>query len=1044
MPPGVQQPVYWRSTNSETGVPEGRFKSTTPSGPPAVTDEHPGDRPSAFADARIKVNAHAWSGLIPDNHMPTGSEIRRKCLDFFVQKGHREVHSSSLVPENDPTLLFTNAGMNQFKEVFLGLEKRDYTRATTSQKCVRAGGKHNDLENVGFTNRHHTFFEMLGNFSFGDYFKKDAIAYAWELINSPQWFGIAKDKLYFTIFNGEGGVPRDAEAYDLWIGQGVPKDRIFEFGLKDNFWQMGDTGPCGPCSEIHYDMGPTASDQGHADCAFGCDCGRYVEIWNLVFMQFDRDASGKLNPLPKPSIDTGMGLERVTAVLQGMTSNYDTDLFTPLVQRAAELVGVARDVKRELRSKSAASLRVVSDHSRAATFLISDGVLPSNEGRGYVLRKIIRRAITHGRLLGQREPFLHEMVFAVRDSMRDAYPELDETSDRAAKTVLAEEMRFAHTLNLGLGKLDEFLRASKTATAREILQQALEEYKNDGLPYVDEVRKVFLTAPDSAMCDVYEGRLEYFVPKSGVSTISKTLGPSRTETLEGYVHKQRIIAKAVLLGESAFTLYDTFGMPLDFMQDAARDQGVVFDQAGFDKALAEQRERARASWKGAAKQTANPVYQQLPKSEFAGYRQTRSDGCEVLAIISNGQGAQELKPGEEGEIILDHTPFYAESGGQVGDRGWLYSDRNTIVAEVKGCYYPIQGVRTHQVIAKQPIRLGQKANAVVNTELRQSTMRNHTATHLLQAGLREVLGKHVKQAGSLVAPDHLRFDFSHFSAVEGEELQDVEDLINKEVLHNQKIEVIENVPIDVAVNEYKAMALFGEKYGDQVRVIKIGDFSTELCGGTHTDATGEIGLIKVLKEGSVSSGVRRIEAVTGEGSLHHFQQDHELENVVASLTSREAKASPAEALKIELEKKDAEIKRLVRELDQARMKSASSTVASVTDQIKDVRGVKVLAHRVDNLERSQMRTLVDQLRDKLGSGVVVLGSATNGNVALIVGVTKDLTSRVQAGKVIGLVAPKVGGKGGGRPDLAEAGGKDPGALDAALGEVYGVVESLLS
>ena len=486
-------------------------------------------------------------------------------------------------------------------------------------------------------------------------------------------------------------------------------------------------------------------------------------------------------------------------------------------------------------------------------------------------------------------------------------------------------------------------------------------------------------------------------------------------------------------------------------------------------AMQEQRERARASWKGATKQTANPAYQKLPISTFEGYRQTRSDGCEILAIIRDGQGAQELKPGEEGEVILDHTPFYAESGGQVGDRGWLYSDdHNTIVAEVKGCYYPMQGVRAHQVIMKSPPNeepelVGHppgrdKVDAVVNTEIRTSTMRNHTATHLLQAGLREVLGKHVKQAGSLVAPDHLRFDFSHFAAIEDEELQDVEDVINKEVLRNQKIEVIENVPIDVAINEYKAMALFGEKYGDKVRVIKIGDFSTELCGGTHTAATGEIGLIKVLKEGSVSSGVRRIEAVTGEGSLHHFQIDHRLESVVAGLVGPtlshktrkdgapalgEASLSPAEALKAELEKKDAEIKRLARELDSARMKSASSTVASVTDKIKDVQGVKVLAHRVDNLERAQMRTLVDQLRDKLGSGVVVLGSATNGNVALIVGVTKDLTSRVQAGKVIGPVAQKVGGKGGGRPDLAEAGGKDPAALDAALGEVYGVVEALL-
>ena len=918
--------------------------------------------------------------------MLTGSEIRRKFLDFFVQKGHREVHSSSLVPANDPTLLFTNAGMNQFKDVFLGLEKRDYNKATTSQKCVRAGGKHNDLENVGFTNRHHTFFEMLGNFSFGDYFKKDAIAYAWELITSPQWFGIPKDKLFVTIFNGEGGVPRDAEAYDLWIAQGVAKNRIFEFGLKDNVWQMGDTGPCGPCSEIHYDMGPVASDQGHTDCAFGCDCGRYVEIWNLVFMQFDRDANGKLNPLPKPCVDTGMGLERLTAVLQGVISNYDTDLFTPLIERAAELTGAAKahvgtgvsPVQAERSSaggsshKSAASLRVIADHSRAATFLISDGVLPSNEGRGYVLRKIIRRAITHGRLLGQTKPFLHQMIFAVRDLMQDAYPELKETVERVSKAVLLEETRFAHTLNVGLEKLENLI-------------------------------------------------------------VGKNLS-----------------------GQEAFRLYDTFGMPLDFMQDAARDQGLTFDQAGFDAAMADQRARARASWKGAAKQTANPAYQQLPKSEFEGYRQTRSENCEVLAIIKSGQGAQELKPGDEGEVILDHTPFYAESGGQVGDRGWLYSDdHNTVVAEVKGCYYPIQGVRAHQVVVKSPpsaksaegwatLRVGDKVDAVVNTDIRQATMRNHTATHLLHAGLREVLGKHVKQAGSLVAPNHLRFDFSHFTAVEDEELQDIEDLINKEVLHNTKIDVIENVPIDVAVNEYKAMALFGEKYGDKVRVIKIGDFSTELCGGTHTAQTGEIGLIKILKEGSVSSGVRRVEAVTGETSVQHFRKDHKLEEVVASLAPHTEAASPADALKLELEKKDTEIKRLSRELDQARMKSASSSAANLGDRIKDVRGVKVLAHRVDNLERPQMRTLVDQLRDKIGSGVVILGSTSDGNVSLIVGVTRDLTARIQAGKVIGPVAQKVGGKGGGRPDLAEAGGKDPGALDAALDQAYAVVDSLLT
>ena len=536
--------------------------------------------------------------------------------------------------------------------------------------------------------------------------------------------------------------------------------------------------------------------------------------------------------------------------------------------------------------------------------------------------------------------------------------------------------------------------------------------------------------------------------KDTVANVSKTVRieePRFANTLEiGLSKLETLLSDGRLSGDEAFKLYDTFGMPLDFMQDAARDRGLVFDQAGFEAAMEAQRTRARASWKGAARQTANPAYQQLPKSEFEGYRQTRSENSEVLAIVKNGQGAQELKPGEEGEVVLDHTPFYAESGGQVGDRGTLYSDElNAVVAEVTGTYYPVQGVRAQQVIAKQPIRVGNKVDAVVDTSIRQATMRNHTATHLLHAGLREILGKHVKQAGSLVAPNHLRFDFSHFTAVEDQELQDIEDLINKEVLRNQRVEVIENVPIDTAINQYHAMALFGEKYGDKVRVIRIGDFSTELCGGTHTGATGEIGLIKILKEGSVSSGVRRVEAITGEGSLQHFRKDHQLENVVAGLAAREASVSPAEALKLELDKKDAEIKRLARELDQARMKQASSSTANISENVKDVNGVKVLAHRVDNLERSQMRTLVDQLRDKIGSGVVVLGSASNGNVSLIVGVTKDLTSRIQAGKVIAPVAQKVGGKGGGRPDLAEAGGKDPSALDEALGGACDVVRDLL-
>jgi alanyl-tRNA synthetase len=965
----------------------------------------------------------------------SGSEIRRMFLDYFVQHGHREVHSSSLVPANDPTLLFTNAGMNQFKDTFLGLEKRDYNRATTSQKCVRAGGKHNDLENVGFTNRHHTFFEMLGNFSFGDYFKREAVAYAWELITSPQWFGIPAERLFCTIFKGENGVPRDEEAYNLWRGQGVPPERIYEFGLKDNFWQMGDTGPCGPCSEIHYDMGPAASVEGHTDCQFGCECGRYVEIWNLVFMQFDRDAGGTLNPLPKPSIDTGMGLERITAVLQGCISNYDTDLFVPLIRRAAELTGVMGRITDVLREKgivlnddvdmadvfrrlsdvtrtvpgkqrdrespvkSAASLRVIADHARAATFLISDGVIPANDGRGYVLRKIIRRAIRHGRLLGQNKPFLHQMVYAVRDLMKGAYPELIESAERVVKVIHTEEVRFAHTLNIGLSKLeadlDSVIRNYEEAQAIVSAQSPTDEF------------------------DISPQELEGL----------------RDEVSWGLTYR----------GEHAFRLYDTFGLPLDFIVDAARDRGIAFDQAGFDRAMSEQRARAQASWKGAAKQAAGELYANVPLTEFEGYRSRQSRNCKILFLIQDGKSVPGIKAGEEADVILDHTPFYAESGGQVGDVGWfLGSDHQTKVAEVKGCYFPVQGVRAHQVVARAALLPGDLVDAVVDLETREQTMRHHTGTHLLHAALREVLGKHVKQAGSLVAPGYLRFDFSHFTGVEDEELQDIEDLANKEVLRNDPVQVRENVPLETAINEMGAMALFGEKYGDQVRVIKIGDFSTELCGGTHTQATGEIGLLKILREGSVSSGVRRIEAIAGLQSLQHFRADHELEHVARALVrSGDAEASLATALRRELEDREEEIKRLRKELEQARMKSAAASTASVAEQIREVKGVKVLAHRVDNLERPQLRTLIDNLRNKLGSGIVALGSVADGNVALAVGVTKDLTGRVQAGKIIQPLAKKVGGSGGGRPDMAEAGGKAPEMLDEALAATYGVVEGLL-
>jgi len=893
----------------------------------------------------------------------SGSQIREDFLRFFEGKLHRRVHSSSLVPANDPTLLFTNAGMNQFKDVFLGAEKRDYLRAASSQKCVRAGGKHNDLENVGFTRRHHTFFEMLGNFSFGDYFKRDAIAYAWELLTSPDWFGIDKSRLYVTIFEGDAAVPRDEEAAGFWREVGVPAERIFALGAADNFWAMGDTGPCGPCSEIYYDLGVEASEFGK-DLPFGHDEQRYVEIWNLVFMQFDRSVSATgpvLTPLPKPSIDTGMGLERVACVLQGVLSNFETDLFTPLIARAEQLTGHKVEADHDVDDRSRASLRIIADHARAATFLISDGVLPANEGRGYVLRKILRRGIRHGRLLGQENPFMHEMVFAVRDEMQIAYPELKETSERVSKVVLAEEQQFARTLELGLKQMNE-------------------------------------------------------------------------ETLRS--------------GSLAFRLYETFGMPLDFMVDAARDAGIAFDMPGFEAAKEEEQARARASWKGGSQKSAAPVYRDLAKTEFEGYSTLRVEGARILALVKDGIGVPELKGGEEGEVVLDATSFYADSGGQVGDMGWLYSeDHNAIVAEVSGATKPVQGVFAHRVRANQTLAVGDTVDTVVDGTVRAATQRNHTGTHLLHAALREILGKHVKQAGSLVDQSRLRFDFSHFTGVAEEELQEIEDIVNRQVLGNTAVQTMVDVPIDVAVNELGAMALFGEKYGERVRVVKIGDFSTELCGGIHTAATGEIGLIKIVGEGSVSSGVRRVEAVSGTGALTEFRRDFDVARVVGQMVGSgfgAGDATPADALRHRIATQEEEMKKLRRELDQVRMKAASSSVADAATSAVEVKGVKVLAQRVDALDKGQMRTLVDNLRTKLGSGVVVLASGAEGKVTLIVGVTKDLTPRIQAGKIVGQLAAMVGGKGGGRPDLAEAGGSDVSALDAALAKAGSVVEGLLA
>ena len=924
----------------------------------------------------------------------SGAQIREDFLRFFEGKGHRRVHSSSLVPANDPTLLFTNAGMNQFKDVFLGAERRDYARATTSQKCVRAGGKHNDLENVGFTRRHHTFFEMLGNFSFGDYFKREAIAYAWELLTSPEWFGIDPERLYVTIFEGDANVPRDSEAYELWLEAGVPATRIFELGAKDNFWAMGDTGPCGPCSEIYYDLGIAASETGK-DVPFGEDDQRYMEIWNLVFMQFDRSSDGRLEALPKPSIDTGMGLERIACVLQGVTSNYETDLFVPLTQRAAELTLEPRSQNRDLGhpdsaglnvprgdEKGAASLRIIADHARAATFLISDGVRPMNEGRGYVLRKILRRGIRHGRLLGQEQPFMFEMVKAVRDEMKVAYPELIETAERVSKTVLAEEEQFARVMEIGSRKLDEVI-------ANRVLAQRVANQK--------------------------------VLQASGLV-------------------RESISLKQGMDGRTAFHLYETYGLPIDFIVDASRDSNWFVDLEGFEQAKAEEQERARASWKGGSQKTAAPAYRELAKTEFEGYTSLKVEGARVLALVQDGVGVQELAAGAEGEVVLDATSFYADSGGQVGDVGWLYGgDHQTVLAEVKGASKPVQGVFAHRVVAKQSLRVGDVVDTAVNGEVRAATMRNHTGTHLLQAALREVLGTHVKQAGSLVNATRLRFDFSHFAGVAEPELREVESIVNAQVLRNTAVQTMVDVPIDVAINEYHATALFGEKYGDRVRVVKIGDFSTELCGGTHTLATGEIGLIKLVGESSVASGVRRVEAVSGTGALEEFQRDFDVARVAGSLTG----SGGAAALRDKLAADEEELRKLRRELDAMRLKAASASVADAAAGAVEVRGVKVLARRVDGVDKAQMRELVDGLRGKLGSGVVVLGAAAEGKVTLIVGVTKDLTARVMAGKIVGQLAGMVGGKGGGRPDLAEAGGNDVSGLDGALAKAAEVVGTML-
>jgi alanyl-tRNA synthetase len=904
----------------------------------------------------------------------TGNEIREKFLRFFESKWHRRVRSSSLVPHGDPTLLFTNAGMNQFKDVFLGLEKREYLRATTAQKCVRAGGKHNDLENVGFTKRHHTFFEMLGNFSFGDYFKKDAVAFAWELITSPEWYGIPKDKLYVTVFGGAEVAPGnslgvDEEAKKFWLEQQVPAERIVAVpGLKDNFWAMGDTGPCGPCSEIFYDMGPVASEEGHADCAFPCECGRYVEIWNLVFMQFNRDASGTLTPLPKPCVDTGMGLERTAAVLQGVISNYDTDLFVPLLKRAAELCGVEyeKEIQSEANTKlvvgvgAAASLRVIADHSRAATFLVADGVLPSNDGRGYVLRKIIRRAIFHGRLLGAKGPFLYEMVQAVASVMKDGYPELGESVGQVAKVIQSEELRFARTLELGLGKLDDLLAKFRA------------------------------------------NMLDGFIPAV----------PQRTlPSLEAEV----------------FKLYDTFGLPPDFSRDAIRDAGLPFIEEEFERAKEEQRTRARASWKGGSgKEAANPAFGKLAetfKTEPDFYHATCAKDARIEAIVTKSGPAKELKAGESGEVVLDRTVIYAESGGQMADTGKFYdASEAQVLAEVTGAFYPVAGLVAHRVTAKETLRVGDRVTVHADAERRARIMRNHTGTHLVNAALRNILGTHVKQSGSLNAPERLRFDFSHFAPVDAEELRDIEQQVNDEIRLNTEIET--NVTSLEEALASGALAFFGDKYPEHnVRVVTIPDpraargfYSKELCGGTHVHRVGDIGVLKIVSEESVAAGVRRIEAVTGMGALEHFQSQADILRQVASKLN-----VGEDGVLAQVEKLAQTAKHLEKELEAQKRKGALSQIDELAARVQIVKGVKAIAAEVQNVDREGLRQLVDSLRQKLGSGVVVLGMPDDGKVALIAGVTKDLTAKVHAGNLMQALAPMVGGKGGGRPDLAEAG-----------------------
>ncbi|EJN3585581.1 alanine--tRNA ligase [Escherichia coli] len=870
------------------------------------------------------------------------AEIRQAFLDFFHSKGHQVVASSSLVPHNDPTLLFTNAGMNQFKDVFLGLDKRNYSRATTSQRCVRAGGKHNDLENVGYTARHHTFFEMLGNFSFGDYFKHDAIQFAWELLTSEKWFALPKERLWVTVYES------DDEAYEIWEKEvGIPRERIIHIGdnkgapyASDNFWQMGDTGPCGPCTEIFYDHGdhiwggPPGSPEEDGD--------RYIEIWNIVFMQFNRQADGTMEPLPKPSVDTGMGLERIAAVLQHVNSNYDIDLFRTLIQAVAKVTGAT-----DLSNKS---LRVIADHIRSCAFLIADGVMPSNENRGYVLRRIIRRAVRHGNMLGAKETFFYKLVGPLIDVMGSAGEDLKRQQAQVEQVLKTEEEQFARTLERGLALLDEEL--------------------------------------------------------------AKLSG----DTLDG---------------ETAFRLYDTYGFPVDLTADVCRERNIKVDEAGFEAAMEEQRRRAReASGFGA---DYNAMIRVDSASEFKGYDHLELNG-KVTALFVDGKAVDAINAGQEAVVVLDQTPFYAESGGQVGDKGELKGANFSFAVEDTQKYG--QAIGHIGKLAAGSLKVGDAVQADVDEARRARIRLNHSATHLMHAALRQVLGTHVSQKGSLVNDKVLRFDFSHNEAMKPEEIRAVEDLVNAQIRRNLPIET--NIMDLEAAKAKGAMALFGEKYDERVRVLSMGDFSTELCGGTHASRTGDIGLFRIISESGTAAGVRRIEAVTGEGAIATVHADSDRLSEVAHLLKGDSN-NLADKVRSVLER----TRQLEKELQQLKEQAAAQESANLSSKAIDVNGVKLLVSELSGVEPKMLRTMVDDLKNQLGSTIIVLATVAEGKVSLIAGVSKDVTDRVKAGELIGMVAQQVGGKGGGRPDMAQAGGTDAAALPAALASVKGWVSAKL-